>query len=211
VYLFDTSTGVAATQSWSGVQPNGGQVFDSISGSITVFGIYSDIAGTFPAAEVGDYFDTHVTDTFSNEWMRIWPTAPQASGTAQLRVYNRIPGVVGYTYTSRGQLLRPDYGNDAGVSNGPSFGSVRRIHKYAAYVLRARGVSFGIDFDTSLRPAPLKNPDGTDLDPGELYTGAFEDTMDADYDLEGKIAWEITRPYPATVTVVAGYLAGQNK
>jgi hypothetical protein len=35
--------------------------------------------------------------------------------------------------------------------------------------------------------------------------------MDADYDLEGKIAWEITRPYPATVTVVAGYLAGQNK
>ena len=101
------------------------QAFDSISGSVIAFGQYSDIAGTFPAAEIGDYFDTHVTDTFTNEWMRLFVVTPQTSGGGSLRVYNRIPAVVGPAYESRGQLLRPDFGSDAGATNGPAFGKTR--------------------------------------------------------------------------------------
>ena len=66
-------------------------------------------------------------------------------------------------------------------------------------------------FGNSLRPGNMTNPDGSALDPGELYTGLVNDTMDADYDTEGKLAWEITRPYPAIVTAVSGYLQTQDK
>jgi hypothetical protein len=210
LYLFDMTTGVASTQTWTGVSP-GAQAFDSISGSIVLFGQYSDIAGTFPAAEIGDYFDTHVTDTFTNEWMRIWATAPQPSGGGSIRVYNRIPAVVGPAYESRGQLLRPDFGSDAGATNGPAFGKTRRLHEYSAYVLRTRGMEIGVDFDHMFPADGQANPDGSAFAAGVLFTGLLSGTIDADYDTENKTAWRIQRPYPLTVTAVAGYLATQDK
>jgi hypothetical protein len=215
LYLFNTSTGVATTQNWSAVAlstVNGGQQSNSIQGSVTYLGIYVDGSYTLPSAEIGDYFDNANPDGVTNQFLRIFPRSGQASGTAVLRVYNRIPMVIGLPYESRGQILRPDYGSDAGATNGPAFGKTRRIHQYAASVLRARGIEFGIDFNTSMKPADgLANADGSALAPGELFTGTIGGTMDADYDTENKIAWRITRPYPAIVTAVAGYLAAQDK
>ncbi len=209
--LLNTTTGAATSQTWTGIQPTGSQCFNSITGGILLFGTYSDLAGNpNPTAEVGDYFDTHSTDTFTSQWARIFPRSGQASGGGNLRTYIRIPSIIGYTFTSRGQILRPDAGNDAGARNGPAFGKTRRLHEFSAYVLRTRGISFGIDFGDSLRPGDVR-VEARELEPGELYTGLIDGTMDCAYDTEGKLAWEITRPYPATVTAVSGYLHTQDK
>jgi len=125
--------------------------------------------------------------------------------------YYTVPAVIGVTFESRGQLLRPDYGNDAGAASGPAFSKIRRVHKYSLHAHRTLGLDVGIDFDASLRPAPMKNADGSALALGELYTGIIRGKMDGGYDTEGKIAWRLNRPYACTITAVGGFLSTQDE
>jgi hypothetical protein len=172
---------------------------------LTGYGAYA-VSGLPVPIFVGTYLGAH--STFAASWNRvyagnIYPQTPQYHNYI-------VPASIGFTYTSKGQLLRPDFGNDAGTQNGPAFGKKRRLHWWAAALYRARSISVGTDF-AKLKPVKLASPGGIAVAAPGLYSGIVTDTIDNDYSFEGQIAWQITRPYPAMVLTVGGYLEGVDK
>lgn len=121
-----------------------------------------------------------------------------------------IPAVVGFTYTTRGQVLRPNAPLDVGTRAGPGFGKSRRVHEFAALLHKAQGVFFGTRFD-KLRPANFKTPGGTAYANNRLFSGIWKDSVDDDNSTDGMLAWEIRRPYPCTVCAIGGFLETQDK
>lgn len=121
-----------------------------------------------------------------------------------------IPAVVGYTYTSQGQLLRPVASDATGAANGPGFGKTRRNHQFAALFHNAQGVKVGTDF-SKLRPALFATPGGRRYSKTELFSGLYVDTIDDDNSEDGMLCWEISRPFPATVLALGGFLMTQDK
>lgn len=126
-----------------------------------------------------------------------------------------IPAVVGFSYTSRGQLLRPSDSEDSrwgrtGAQNGPAFGKIRRVHEVDFLLVKTQGLRFGTSFDR-LRTLNFRKKNGTGYEKDELFSGVIGDSLDDEYSTEGMICWEVTRPYPATISAVGGYLATQDK
>jgi hypothetical protein len=65
-----------------------------------------------------------------------------------------------------------------------------------------------------MRPAKFKSLNGNGaivLPMATLYTGEHSDTVEGDYNLDGMLAFQITRPYPATVTAFGGFLQTQDR
>jgi hypothetical protein len=120
--------------------------------------------------------------------------------------------VVGYEYTSTGQILRPQSSRDTGAQNGPGFGKTRRIHQFAAQLHNtvAGKISFGTA-TAKLYPALMKSPGGTSYTPDQLYSGVFQTTLEDDYGYDGQIMWECANPYPASVLAVGGFIQTQDR
>lgn len=206
-YIFDLTDGSITTQTFNaGYGNTGGGLYDEVSSSLTSYGTYSQSTGTVPNY-IGTYLPAH-SNAYSSKWNRIFFGNTFASS----KVYTEysVPASIGFTYTSRGQLLRPDYGNDGGAQNGPAFGKKRRLHWYGAAFYRTRSVSFGTDF-AKLRATKLTDPGTTAADAPALYSGTVSYTIDNDYSFNSQIAWEITRPYPATVLAVSGFIETMDK
>lgn len=175
----------------------------------------SDTNGFFTQANMlliaGSYFGAAATTL-----------ALHAGGTSP------IPCVIGYTYTSQGQLLRPGTAVEIGTRTGPPLGHLRRIHKFAVLLANAitRSISFGtiplsaatkngFAFNqvtltgTNARPAILKGETATEFGINYMYNGVHKDTIDCGEDFDGVIYWNVTRPYAATIISIAGFGQGQ--
>lgn len=118
-----------------------------------------------------------------------------------------MPVVIGFTYTSQGQLLRPETLPEAGSRNGPGFGKKRRVHKFACALVNTQEISFGTRF-TALYPATLKTPGKTvELAPNVLFSGVHRDTMNDDQTIDGgQLCWQQDGPFPGTITGLGGFL-----
>lgn len=118
---------------------------------------------------------------------------------------------IGYSYTSQGQLLRPEEGGE----NGPAIGKKRRVDQYSAQLHRTFGMSFGTDFThlTAMEPVnladSLNNSVALSLTP--LHSLMFTDSIDDDMSFEGQICWQQTRPFPGTVLSMSGFLSTFDK
>ena len=123
----------------------------------------------------------------------------------------KIPASIGVTYTSQGQLLRPDQGQEAGAANGPAFGKFRRVHKFAVYCYRSQNFTLGTDFSANSHTIQVQDKNGTPTLQPNLYTGILRDTLDHDYDTEGQVAWQVTRPTPLTIGAIGGFIATQDE
>lgn len=208
IYEIDTSLGTATTVAFNvGMLFSGsfGQYFDYISGSLTFFCDYTQ-SGTPIPTYLGAYLAAH-SNQLSSQWGRLFLGTTYANKSTTTYT---VPASVGFTFTSEGQLLRPDYGNDAGAANGPAFGKKRRLHWYALQYYRTRGLKIGTDFD-ALRTMPLVTAGGTAIAAPELPSGIFSTTIDSDYNFENQIAWRVTRPYPCNIPAIGGYLDTQDK
>ena len=131
------------------------------------------------------------------------PTAPAATITAA-----SAQVIVGFTYTSDAQLLRPVTPQDTGARDGPGFAKRRRIHQVGLQVVATQGLSFGTSF-SALTPAAFKTPGGTPYAVNALFSGIFRDTVpdvSAGEGYDSMICWRATRPYPACVVVVGGFI-----
>src|ERR1051326_603101 len=124
-----------------------------------------------------------------------------------------MPMLVGFTFTSQGQLLRPFQPAESGTRNGPAFGKLSRSHYIMAQLEGAAGVSFGYGFGAgaaipAARPAIFYGPDGrTPLTVDQQFTGIFRDNFDCPDTLQGvQVAWQITRPYICNVTAIGAAL-----
>lgn len=107
---------------------------------------------------------------------------------------------VGFTFTSQGQLLRPQ-----DIDNQTGFAKTRRAHQFGIQLDRtASGISIGTDFN-KMRPVKLQKAKGTPYGHLELYSGVLYDTLEDSYSLDSQVAWEISRPRPATVVALGGF------
>lgn len=189
--------------------------YDEVGPSIMDYGNFTSIgAGAVPPPNrIGKWTNDHPSWTSPN-WFRVWLgtsyTQDQDQRTINAEYYFN-PANFGVSFTSRGQLLRPDYGNDAGNMFGPAFGKTRRIHRWAGMFSRAGGsVKIGTDFD-HLKAVVLKTAGGTPIQQPTLFSGIMSDTLTDDYSFEGQIAWEVTRQYSCTITAMGGFIAAQDR
>lgn len=112
--------------------------------------------------------------------------------------------VVGFTYNSDGQLVRPVAMAETGARNGPAFAKLRRNHRYGAQLVNAKGISVGTTFD-NLQPCIFRQADGeTPLAPIDMFSGIHQDTIQDDTTYDGMICWRVSRPYAANVVAIGG-------
>ena len=123
--------------------------------------------------------------------------------------------VVGMTYTSDGQIVRPNAPAEAGSRNGPAFGKLRRNQQFAIQCVQAAGLSIGTRFDR-LDPVlfgtdPVNDPAGPPLPLGQVFSGIFWAPLTDDNSFDGMLCWRVSRPVPATIAAIGGFIHTQDK
>ncbi len=114
--------------------------------------------------------------------------------------------VVGFTYTSDGQIVRPNAPAESGARNGPAFGKLRRNQQYAVLVNQTAGLTIGTDFD-HLDAVKFNAPgSGMAMAVGATFSGVFRDALQGDDDFDGMVCWRITRPLPATIAAIGAFI-----
>ena len=117
--------------------------------------------------------------------------------------------MIGYKFTTQLQRLRPDDQETARTKQGTGSGSLKRHHWYS--LLLAAGVANTIQVGTSptgiLYPATLNNYDTGAATPiTTLFTGVHRDTIQSDYDLDGQMYVQLTRPAPLVLSSWTGMM-----
>lgn len=171
--------------------------YDANTGRVVVF-------GTDDASTPGHPVPTP-PGAFSAKWAEFSHVAPPSQG------FFTGPFVGGLTYTSQGQLLMPVSPVETGARNGPALGKTRRTNEIAFLLARTQGISYGTDFG-AMNPLRLRAADdATPLAINVLFSGVVWDNLEDDYSLNSQPAWEVTRPYPATVLAIEGFLETQDR
>lgn len=136
-------------------------------------------------------------------------------GTTSSTSSYTIPAVIGFTYTSQGQIVRPAQQGETGAQTGVGQGKTRRAHMVGILLSAAvyGTMSLGTVFVASkMRPALFKQTDGqTPVPTTGLFSGVYWSTIEDNYSFDGMIAWEITRPLPCTVVSISGFLHTQDR
>lgn len=118
--------------------------------------------------------------------------------------------IVGLTYNSDGQMARPIAPADSGARTGPALGKTRRTHRYAALVEGTLNISFGTDFD-NLNPALFRKANGNPIDDLTTFSGVHSDTIEDDYSYDSMLCWRISRPWPANLAALEGFIQTQDR
>jgi hypothetical protein len=116
-----------------------------------------------------------------------------------------VPCNVGFSFTSQGQLLRPDTQEQTRSPAGPGLAKASRIHQFGALLSGTQGISFGTQFD-KLHAANFKTLGGRAYTRLQLFTGVYWDTIEDNYGFDSMICWQITRPYPAAIASLTGFM-----
>jgi hypothetical protein len=120
-----------------------------------------------------------------------------------------VPIVVGFDYTTQGQLLRPDVTSDIRSNFGPGLGKTRRTFYMAALMQNVVEVKFGTDFTNTEYPltTAVFTSDGyTALAEDVPFSGVYESALEGTYDLNGQLCWQVDGPYPCTIAAVAAWV-----
>lgn len=117
-----------------------------------------------------------------------------------------LPAVVGFTYTSDGQLVRPVTQADSGSQAGPGWAKIGRLHMAGVQLYGAvnGSISLGTDFAT-LDPIRLRTPNDVPYTIQQQWSGIARQEFNSTLDFDGRICWRISRPYPAFVIAVGGF------
>jgi hypothetical protein len=119
--------------------------------------------------------------------------------------------VVGFTYNSDGQIVRPVAQADTGARAGPAFGKIERGHSYAIKLVTSCGLAYGRDFN-HLAPVNTKfNGNGAPLAPLNTFTGTSVDSNNDDYQRDDSPCWRVSRPWPVNITAIGGFLGTQDQ
>jgi hypothetical protein len=118
--------------------------------------------------------------------------------------------LVGFSYNSDGQIVRPSQPAESGARSGPAFGKKRRNQKYAALVEGTQGLYVGTSF-ARLMPALFRYDNGVSYRVNEQFSGVHKDTLNDDYSLDGMICWRVTRPYIANIAAIGGFIQTQDE
>ena len=130
----------------------------------------------------------------AGQFTQVFATAAAAANTI----------LVGFTFTSDGQVLPPYAREDTGARSGPGAFKTIRSAYYGVKVYDTAGLSIGTDF-AKLLPVLFKDATNRALAAGQVFNGDSRDFLKDDYSLSSKLAWRITRPWPANVSMVGAF------
>ena len=116
-----------------------------------------------------------------------------------------VPACIGMTFTSKGQVLRPLAESEIKSSQGHGLGKKRRVHQVGVLLDEAIGVSFGTTFDNVVA-ATFRDAAGDAMDNNNVFSGVYWDTVTDIPSYDGQVCWQITRPYPATIVSLTGFM-----
>jgi len=181
-------------------------------GSLLVNGLAAHNGKTVTAfiagLDCGDYLVTNgaITVPFGDS-----VSAGTASGlftAALVQSFTTLPAVVGFTYTSDGQLVRPVTQADTGAQAGPGWAKLGRQHRAAVQIYGVVNGSFyfGTDF-TTLDPLRLRYPNDVPYTIQQQWSGIARQEAASILDFDGMISWRITRPLPAFVIAAGGFMS----
>lgn len=218
------------TSGWfvdGGVVPSGGFItINSTTGNTLTLTGLSALNGrtctvVVGGVDVGDFavsgsqvvvpIDAQYTALFSTSYLASISGA--AYGANAVAITNgastyTVPAMVGFTYTSQGQLLRPDGVDQSRMPTGPALGKTRRAAQFAALLVNTQGISFGTSFG-ALHTANFRQLNQTPYAQTQLFSGVYRDSVSDPQSYEGQLCWQISRPYPATVAAVAPFFEFQ--
>jgi hypothetical protein len=117
--------------------------------------------------------------------------------------------VVGFTYNSDGQIVRPATPQESGARSGPALAKRRRVNQFGLQVESTAGLAIGTTFATT-KPVLFKDGAGTTLAPGTVFSGIARDALSDADSFDGMVCWRVARPYPANVIALAGFLQTQD-
>jgi hypothetical protein len=119
--------------------------------------------------------------------------------------------LVGFTFTSDGQIVRPNAPAESGARSGPAFGKLRRNQYYTVQIegAVASGIFAGTDF-SKLQPMLFKAENGRALAVNEQFTGIHRDNLIDPNSFDAMLCWRIIRPYPANIAAIGGHLQTQD-
>ena len=215
------------TSSWfqdDAVVPSGGVITAAgVNSTLTFYGLWhlngQTVTVSCGGVDVGDFavangavtvpIDNDVQGLFTTTYLQSISstTAYGAAGTqvAWGAGTLTVPAVVGFTYTSQGQILRPDTGD---ARTPPGQGKPGRVAQIAVNMAGTQGISFGTSF-SKLHPARLKTQGGngnTLLTLLQLFTGICWQPADDDWGFDSMVCWQISRPYPGCVSSLTGFM-----
>tara|TARA_R110000868_G_scaffold24342_2_gene96279 strand:+ start:7177 stop:11307 length:4131 start_codon:yes stop_codon:yes gene_type:complete len=150
-------------------------------------------------------------DSLVSEWGQLYPGS-FLLGNTTIDERITVPIVIGYSYTTQGQILRPVTMANTGARNGPGFAKTRRTHKFGTLLHNCvtQSISFGTRFER-LFPGIFAYDDidrkYTQL---QLFSGTYVNTIRDDYSYDSMLCWEISRPFPATVLTIGGFIETQD-
>lgn len=127
-----------------------------------------------------------------------------------------VPVVIGAGYTSQGQTLRPATADDLKSPSGPALGKMRRAYQFSALLLNCitNKMSFGSDLSGTLQSATFRTvytDPSTDLSELSPFSGVYWSDVISNSDFDNAIAWQVTRPVPATVCALTSFIEGQER
>jgi hypothetical protein len=209
IYTINTQTGHVSTYAAPGITQNssGGtwEIYDSTTGALLVAMDYNGAVAGGPLAQGG------TPQVFSGQPARITLGSFLQGTVVTSSSRLVIPAVVGFTYTSQGQLLTPIVQQDSGAQMGPGFGKKKRHHQYAALFHNTQGVSVGTNF-SNLKVATFASDDGGAApNPlNQLFSGTWWATLGDDYGRDQSLCWQVTRPYPVSIAAIGGFIQTQD-
>jgi len=118
--------------------------------------------------------------------------------------------VVGFTYTSQGQIVRPATPQESGARNGPALGKKRRTQKYSILGVNMSGLSIGTVFG-KLFPILFKSDAGVSMGTGQTFTGVYHDTLNDDYSYDSQLCWQVSRPFTGIIAAVESFIHTQDE
>lgn len=197
--------------------PNGGLILNGLwhlnDKTVQVFAGGLDCGDRGTAGGAGYFADFTVTDGSCFVPFGDGVDAGPGAGLFTAEFVAAAPQiVVGFTYNSDGQLVRPIASADSGARNGPALGKTRRNHQYSVLVSNTRGVSFGGTFATGvLRPADFRKANGDPIAALTTFSGVHHDALNDDYSYDGMVAWRVSRPWPVNIVAISGNIQTQDR
>lgn len=116
-----------------------------------------------------------------------------------------VPVLVGYSYSSVGQCLRPTTEGQTKSPMGGAVGKRRRMQRAGFEFINTQGVSIG-NKQGNMDAIQFKDAGANTTTKDTLFSGIMQLAVRDTNSYDGQLYWEITRPYPCTIVSVTTFL-----
>lgn len=150
---------------------------------------------------------------FTRAYLAALSTSGQNFGVVATPVDNgqlTVPALVGFSFTSQGQVLRPL--EPLPAANGPLLAKTRRTNQFGLLAAAVNGTAtLGTDLTKTMYPLQVNQPNGSPYTRDILFKGVLWGGIEGGYDFDGGIGWSISGPYPLTISALQAFVQEQDR